>query len=338
MSDTRTRSNSYSFSHSHSHSVGNTSSHKSITDPHSTRHTRSESWSKTALLKACAPCGDRSDLCESPVGDKTPAQEPRTDDRNGCDEGDIVVIKGVSPVPSAQSGECIGIALSSPPPFTDRSRPIHGLEDTDMPDHPYAMATIYTRYYDQSSGENGPQHAHKVSDYAGPHPSAYGPQLRPSTATSDVSMRHRLPPRAMQPGAISHPYAAAFSEPASSHVRQPSNTILHIPPVPPSVVQEGKDFTSNHHISISSPNFEQYGVGEALVFAAPSRDEQDSDTEDQPLGTVVPPQQGSNCRYRKSQRPYSSAQEHRRTQLCIMLCLLYCSLLAECTLMISGRA
>ncbi|OJA09879.1 hypothetical protein AZE42_10721, partial [Rhizopogon vesiculosus] len=53
------------------------------------------------------------------------------------------------------------------------------------------------------------------------------------------------------------------------------------------------DFTSNHHISISSPNFEQYGVGEALVFAAPSRDEQDSDTEDQPLGTVIPPQQGT---------------------------------------------
>ncbi|OJA14594.1 hypothetical protein AZE42_12905 [Rhizopogon vesiculosus] len=113
MSDTRTHSNLYSFSHSHSHSVGNTSSQKSITDPHSTRHIRSDSWSKTALLKA-------------------------------CDEEDIVIIKGASPVPSAQSGECIGITLLSFPPFANRSRPTHGLEDTDMPDHPYATAGTYT--------------------------------------------------------------------------------------------------------------------------------------------------------------------------------------------------
>jgi hypothetical protein len=162
-----------------------------------------------------------------------------------------------------------------------------------MSEHPYATGAKYTRYYNPSSaGQNGLQHSHKVSDYAGPHPSAYDPQLPPNTA-SDVSMRHRLPPRAVQPGAISHPYAAAFSEPANSHVRQPSNTILPSPPVPPSVVQEGKDFTSNHHISITSPDFEKYGVGEALVFAAPSRDEQSSDFDDQPLGTVIPSQQGT---------------------------------------------
>ncbi|OAX34150.1 hypothetical protein K503DRAFT_803825 [Rhizopogon vinicolor AM-OR11-026] len=47
------------------------------------------------------------------------------------------------------------------------------------------------------------------------------------------------------------------------------------------------------HVHPGSPARNQYGVGEALVFAAPSRDEQDSDTEDQPLGTVIPPQQGT---------------------------------------------
>lgn len=307
-SDTRTRSNSYSFSHSHSHSLGNTSSQKSVTDPHSTRHARNESWGKTALLKACAPCGDRSDLCDSPVENKAPAQQPRTEEHN---EGNVVVIKGVSPVPSAQSGEGVGIAFSSP---ADHFRPAHRLEDS-MADHPYATGAIYTRYYDPSSAnENGLQHTHKVSEYAGPHPSAYEPQLRPNTAASDVSMRHRLPPRAVQPGAISHPYAAAFSEPASSHTRQPSNTIPAPPPIPPSVVQEGMDFTSNHHISISSPDFEKYGVGEALVFAAPSQDGRDSGSEDQPLGTVIPPQRGTLDRIVDIGKFRDLAPPHKRSR------------------------
>lgn len=232
-------------------------------------------------------------MCGSPVGDKTFVQEPGTEDNNECDGRDVVVIKAASPVPSTHSGEGIGIALSSPPSSADHSRPTLGLEETSMSDHPYAKAVIYTRYYNPSSvGENALQHSHKVSDYAGPHPSAYDPQLPPNTA-SGVSMRHRLPPRAVQPSTISHPYAVAFSKPPSSHGRQPSNTILPTPPVLPSVVQEGKDFTSNHHISISSPDFGEYGVGEALVFAAPSRDEQDIDPEDQPLGIVIPSQQGT---------------------------------------------
>ncbi|KAG1729582.1 hypothetical protein EDB19DRAFT_1641864 [Suillus lakei] len=164
-----------------------------------------------------------------------------------------------------------------------------------MPDHPYATGAIYTRYLNPSS-EHGPQHALRVSDYAGPHPSAYDPQLRPNTATSDVSMRHRLPPRAMQPGAISHPYATASSEPVHSHARQPSNSVLATLAAPPSVVREDRDFTSSNHISISSPDFEKYGIGEALVFAAPSRDEQETDSEDQSLGTIIPCQQDTLSR------------------------------------------
>lgn len=227
-------------------------------------------------------------MCGSPVSDEAPANEPKTEDYHGYAEGDVVIIKAISPVPSTQSGEGVGIALSSPP-STDGSRPAHGLDGADMSDHPYATGAIYTRYYSPSStGQNGLPHTHRVSDYAGPHPSAYDPQLPPNPTTSDMSMRHRLPPRAVQPGTILHPYAAAFSKPAGS-----SDSMLSPPPVPPSVVQEGKDFTSNHHISISSPGFENYGVGEALVFAAPSRDEQDGDSVDQPLGSVIPPQQAT---------------------------------------------
>ncbi|KAG2134025.1 uncharacterized protein EDB93DRAFT_1093001 [Suillus bovinus] len=162
-----------------------------------------------------------------------------------------------------------------------------------MPSHPYATGAIYTQY-SNSVSELGVQHALKVSDYAGPHPSAYDPQLPSNTATSDVSMRHRLPPRAMQPGAISHPYAAGSSEPVTSQQRGGSvlSTLLH----PPSVVQKDDDIASGNHISISSPEFEKYGVGEVLVFAAPSRDEQETDFEDQSLGTIVSCQQDTLSR------------------------------------------
>ncbi|KAG1840471.1 hypothetical protein DFJ58DRAFT_667090 [Suillus subalutaceus] len=164
-----------------------------------------------------------------------------------------------------------------------------------MPSHPYATGAIYTRYPNPSS-EHGLQHDLKVSDYAGPHPSAYDPQLPSNTATTDVSMRHRLPPRAMQPGVISHPYAAPLSEPVNSHARQPSNSVLPTLPVPPSAVHEDNGFPSGNHISISSPDFEKYGVGEALVFAAPLRDEQETDSEDQSFGTIIPCQQDTLSR------------------------------------------
>ncbi|KAG1825182.1 hypothetical protein EV424DRAFT_1393569 [Suillus variegatus] len=95
---------------------------------------------------------------------------------------------------------------------------------------------------------------------------------------------------------ISHPYATALSEPANSHARQPSNSVLPTLPVPPTAAQEDNGFTSDNHISISRPDFEKYGVGEVLVFAAPSRDEQESDSEDQSLGTIIPRQQDTLSR------------------------------------------
>ncbi|KAG1823801.1 uncharacterized protein BJ212DRAFT_1326768 [Suillus subaureus] len=306
-SNSRGRSSSYSFTRSHSHSLGKSNSQRSLTDPQpqNTRHARNDSWGKTALLKACAPCGDLSDLLGTPVESKKPALEPMTEEtkiihlsdpadapHNEADEGRVIVI-GVSPAPTIPSGEGVGIALSSPPPSDNRFCLDPGLPS--MPSHPYATGAIYTRYLSPSS-EHGLQHDLKVSDYAGPHPSAYDPQLPSNTATSDVSMRHRLPPRAMQPGVISHPYAAALSEPVNSHARQPSNSVLPTLPVPPSVVQEDNGFTSGNHISISSPDFEKYGVGEALVFAAPSQDEQETDSEDQSFGTIIPCQQDTLSR------------------------------------------
>ncbi|KAG2119194.1 hypothetical protein DEU56DRAFT_747471 [Suillus clintonianus] len=184
-----------------------------------------------------------------------------------------------------------------------------------MPSHPYATGAIYTRYNNPSS-EHALQHVLKVSDYAGPHPSAYDPQLPPNIATSGVSMRHRLPPRAMQPGAISHPYAAASSEPVNSHARQPSNSVHPTLLVPPSAVQEDHDFASSNHISISSSDFEKYGIGEALVFAAPSRDEQETDSEDQSI-TIIPCQQDTLSRIKdkgkaKEMTSMASGNSHSR--------------------------
>lgn len=306
-SNSRGRSSSYSFTHSQSHSLGKSNSQRSLADPQpqSARHARNDSWGKTALLKACAPCGDISDLLGTPVDSKKTALKPMTEEtkvihltdpadpsHNEADEGSVIVI-GISPAPTTSSGEGVGIALSSPPPSDDRFCP--NPELPSMPSHPYANGAIYTQYLNSSS-EHGLQHPLKMSDYAGPHPSAYDPQLPSNTATNDVSMRHRLPPRAMQPGAISHPYATALSEPANSHARQPSNSVLPTLPVPPTAVQEDNGFTPDNHISISSPDFEKYGVGEVLVFAAPSRDEQESDSEDQSLGTIIPCQQDTLSR------------------------------------------
>lgn len=307
-SNSRGRSSSYSFTHSHSHSLGKSNSQRSLTDVQAqgTRHVRNDSWGKTALLKACSPCADLSDLLGTPAENKKPALKPMTDEtkvihltnpacssHNGTDEGYVIVI-GISPAPTTPSGEGVGIALSSPPPSDDRH-----CVDPELPSmlsHPYATGAIYTRYPNPSS-EHGLHHALKVSDYAGPHPSAYDPQLPSNTATNDVSMRHRLPPRAMQPGVISHPYAAAAasSEPVNSHARQPSKPVLPTLPFPPSVVQEDKGLTCDNHISISSPDFQRYGVGEALVFAAPPRDEQETDSEDQSL-TIIPCQQDTLSR------------------------------------------
>jgi hypothetical protein len=59
---------------------------------------------------------------------------------------------------------------------------------------------------------------------------------------------------------------------------------------------QDNSFTSGNHISISSPDFEKYGVGEALVFAAPSQDEQETDSEDQSFGTIIPCQQDTLSR------------------------------------------
>lgn len=300
-SNSRGRSSSYSFTRSHSHSLGKSNSQRSLTDPQpqSTRHARNDSWGKTALLKACAPCGDLSDLLGTPVENKKPALQAMTEEtkvihlsdpadssHNEADEGCVIVI-GVSSASATPSREEVGVALSSPPLCLDPEPP-------SMPSHPYATGAIYTHYINPSS-EHSLQHDLKVSDYAGPHPSAYDPQLPSNTATSDVSMRHRLPPRAMQPGVISHPYAAALSETVNPHVRQPSNSVLPTLPVPPSVVQDNS-FTSGNHISISSPDFEKYGVGEALVFAAPSQDEQETDSEDQSFGTIIPCQQDTLSR------------------------------------------
>lgn len=266
----------------------------------------------------------------TPVENKKPALKPVTDEtnvihlsnpagssHNGTDEGCVIVI-GISPAPTTPSGEGVGIALSSPPPD---DRFCLDPELPSMPSHPYATGAIYTRYHNPSS-EHGLHHALKVSDYAGPHPSAYDPQLPSHTATSDVSMRHRLPPRAIQPGVISHPYAAAAAsnEPVNSHARQPSKPVLPTLLFPPSVKPEDKDFTSDNHISISSPNFERYGVGEALVFAAPPRDEQETDSEDQSLGTIIPCQQDTLSRIidkgkAKDSTPAPMASDNSRSRI-----------------------
>ncbi|KAH7909606.1 hypothetical protein BJ138DRAFT_1010496 [Hygrophoropsis aurantiaca] len=120
-----------------------------------------------------------------------------------------------------------------------------------MPGHPYATGAVYTRYH--APPVSDADHSHKGSDYAGPHPTTLEASFPPNTAASDVSLRHRLPPRAHLP---SHPYAAASSSQADEYspVHERQGSAGRVPS--PRILRGGtpvieRDFASNAGASTS---------------------------------------------------------------------------------------
>ncbi|KIJ62118.1 hypothetical protein HYDPIDRAFT_95007 [Hydnomerulius pinastri MD-312] len=165
------------------------------------------------------------------------------------------------------------------------------MEDLVIPGHPYAHGPSYPRHHGavpdiQENTQRTSKHTHKSSEYAGPHPSAFDPNLPPRTATSDVSMRHRLPPRApVHLGPISHPYASVLAQAGDQSGRGGSGAL---PPLPSAAVFAGRDF--DPHISISNADFERYGVGEALVYASLPRLEDVMKAKELSLQDTLPPE------------------------------------------------
>ncbi|KIJ14660.1 hypothetical protein PAXINDRAFT_169592 [Paxillus involutus ATCC 200175] len=272
-------------SHSHSYSLTTSNSSKSSRNPHRHGHSRNGSWGKTALMKAGALCGvGKNDSYNTPEDDKPPLFS-RVDEPSGVSLGnpatgaldDVHFDRMVSPVPSVPIGE-VGVAISSPPPERN-AFPNLNMEDLSMPGHPFSGDPSYPRSYGvghdtQEEAHATPKHMHKSSEYAGPHRSAFDPNLPPPTATSDVSMRHRLPPRAnVHLGTAAHPYGLALAqmgEPAVSGMGG-HGAVLQVPRTGTSESPAGHDL--NPHLSLTNPDFERYGVGEALVYASFPRPE-----------------------------------------------------------------
>ncbi|KAH7887119.1 hypothetical protein F5I97DRAFT_1927401 [Phlebopus sp. FC_14] len=272
-SHSRTQTNlscTQSHGHSQSHSMSTSHSSKSSRNLNNLGHSRSESWGKTALLKAGSLCGGNSK--DSPA---TPVDAHAVSSRaeasivldlrgdGGLDDGNVDR-KGISPSPSVPSREGVGIAISSPLPFDQDSEALR------IPRHPYAHPPSHSKEQEISANTEGEirrtsKYTHKSSDYAGPHPSTFDPNLSPPTTTSDVSLRHRLPPRAAVQ--VPHPYASALAQPGEQAIRP--QALVDAPSSLPATTSElfaERDF--DPHISISNADFERYGVGEALVYAS----------------------------------------------------------------------
>ncbi|KIK93989.1 hypothetical protein PAXRUDRAFT_26108 [Paxillus rubicundulus Ve08.2h10] len=268
-------------SHSHSYSLTTSNSSNSSRNPYRRGHSRNGSWGKTALRKASALCGVGQNDSYSTPEDDIPPLFSRADEPSGISLGNPATGEGalddvhfdrvISPVPSVPVGE-VGVAISSAPPERN-ALPDLSMEDLSMPGHPFSGDPSYPRPYrvdQETKGGHATQgHTHKSSEYAGPHRSAFGPNLPPPSATSDVSMRHRLPPRAIvHLGAATHPYGSALAlkgEPGSSG-RGGQGAVLHVPGAGAPESSVGHDL--HPHLSLTNADFERYGVGEALVYAS----------------------------------------------------------------------
>ncbi|KAH7929964.1 hypothetical protein BV22DRAFT_1001736 [Leucogyrophana mollusca] len=187
-----------------------------------------------------------------------------------------------------------------------------------MPSHPYATGAAYTRYHAappvSEGGQHLSQHSHKGSDYAGPHPSTLEATFPPPSAASDMSLRHRLPPRAhAQP----HPYAAVSletDEPTTAHERKGSSGRFPSPrPVPPfrigtPVLPVERDFASNANVSVSNADTSQLGIGEALLYPRNTRKGRDG------MGTDTSPAVHRQARYQDPGAEQLSAPDKGRAR------------------------
>lgn len=257
-------SQSHSRSHAHSHSLSTSNSSKSSRNPFQHQmHSRSESWGSTAIKKAGALCGAHQN--ESQDAHVLPIQVPDEEVVNTSDplgnSGD-----GGERERFPLSGEAIGIAISLPSPYEHVS-PGH---DFSMPSHPFALGSPPCLQCQSSPDTQDAAHHHTrtLSDYAGKHPSVLDPNLPPPTATSDVSMRHRLPPRPaphLTVPSISHPFGVA-SPSATPSVGEQGQLLqrLRAQTISPRISTLA-DCALGPHTSVSSTEFERYGVGKALV-------------------------------------------------------------------------
>lgn len=264
-------SQSRSQSHGHSHSQSTSNSSKSSRNPFQHHaHSRSEFWGKVALVKAGSLCGFGPDVQSGtpPDGHVLPMQLPPEGtvlDGTGppINIKDVDEAEGLLPSPNA---EPIGIAISSPSALEEHISPGHNFS---IPNHPFGKGSLPSRLPPLPPSSQGSTHHHirTISEYAGPHPSALDLEL-PITATSDVSLRHRLPPRPaahLAVPSISHPYGAASTTAiagVTGKARQRSRSQTVSPRI-----STLADCALGPHVSVTSAEFEQFGVGKALVYA-----------------------------------------------------------------------
>lgn len=200
--DTHTNSSSRKGSHSHNTSLG-----KSSNNSHSRNHSRGDSWSKSAAKVAAkttvAICGFSREEEE----DEVTTEDVRT--ANLELEGALMrdgtkvihlpdpantspnTFTRLSPSPSANSDQRVGIALGTPPPGDDQD------DSSYYPCHPYAQGGLSFSTPSPSSNQT---RFDRGTEFAGPHPSINSGIDR--TQISDILARHKLPPHLLQ-----HPYA-----------------------------------------------------------------------------------------------------------------------------------
>ena len=273
-------SHSRAYSHSHSHSLTASNSSKSSRNPRG--HSRSGSWSRTALLKAGALCGIVQDESyTAPPGERLPSSS-RVDVQGVIHltaptnaEGMSDASK-VSPPPNVPTDE-VGIAITSTPPSE------HSL-DLIAPGHSYVSGL--RRQQSERERRRSSKHTQGSSEYAGPHPSVIDSNLPQLGVASIVSMRHRLPPRAtIYPpiSPIAHPYRTASGYP--EHVDGTASEGAMLKVTEGHVTTEsGTVHTLSPHISLTHADFERYGVGEALVYASVLRSDGVSETKNADVG------------------------------------------------------
>lgn len=274
-------SHSHVNSHSHSHSLATSNSSKSSRNPRT--HSRSGSWSRTALLKAGALCGVAQDDSDSVAADEQVPSSSKVDVQGTIPSTET---SKVSPPPNVHIDE-VGIAFSSTPP-------LEGPMDLSVPGNS-------SRHQGNQENRRSSKHTHRSSEYAGPHRSAIDSKLPQFDIASNVSLRHRLPPHAtiyppITP--IAHPYRSALGEPkqVGDEAAASKVTASYVASEP------GTETTPHSHISLSHPSFEHYGVGEALVYASFTRPEAlveakqaDADTDSLSIAELHSEEQSPSC-------------------------------------------
>ena len=286
-------SHTHSHSHSHSHSLTTSNSSKSSRNLLSRGHSRKGSWSKPAFLKAGVLCGVSQDESYGASADERVPSSSRIDVQGTIHIVDSTNAGGaVSPFQSIPAGE-VGIAITSSPA-------LEGCFDLKVPGHPFVSGPRHQE--GDQEGRWPPKYTQNSSGYAGPHPSVIDSNLPPLGATNGVSLRHRLPPRAaIHPpiALIAHPYRSASAQPEQVGDNSSEGATSKVSESQ-GATEPTEERTYYPHISLSHADFEQYGVGEALVYASHPRPEEVAEAEqtnvESTSSLAVPPEEQSSSR------------------------------------------